>query len=72
MNSSNSSTFQLFQKYCNFSIITLVFNKNDGLSNVPNLLKKYVVKNPKTRLEALREIIKALPLKIGKINRINL
>ena len=36
------------EKKENFSIITLVFNKNDGLLNVPNLLKKYVVKNPKT------------------------
>lgn len=49
-----------------FSIITLVFEANGRKGNVPELLESYVWKEPKNDLEALREIIKALPLKLGK------
>jgi hypothetical protein len=51
-----------------FAIITLVFideNGNSGL--VPGLLKPYVWKEPQNELEALREIIKALPIKLESI-----
>lgn len=48
-----------------FSIITLVFENMDGKKGiVPELLKQYVWKEPKNHLEALREIIRALPLKL--------
>jgi hypothetical protein len=48
-----------------FSIITLVFNK-DG--EVPPLLQPYVWKEPKSDLEGFREIIKALPVKVGMVH----
>ncbi|MBU3185683.1 toll/interleukin-1 receptor domain-containing protein [Clostridium estertheticum] len=50
-----------------FSIITLVFEENGVNGTVPELLEPYVWKVPKTDLEAIREIIKALPLRIGDI-----
>lgn len=50
-----------------FSIITLVFEDNGVKGTVPDLLEPYVWKEPKTDLEAIREIIKSLPLKIGSI-----
>lgn len=51
-----------------FSIITLVFEENGVKGTVPELLEQYVGKEPKTDLEAIREIIKALPLQIGYIS----
>lgn len=46
-----------------FAIITLVFNSADGSAGeIPELLKPYVWKTPKSSLEALREIIRALPI----------
>ena len=50
-----------------FSIITLVFEDNGVKGTVPELLESYVWKEPKTDLEAIREIIKSLPLQIGNI-----
>jgi len=50
-----------------FSIITLVFEENGRKGQVPDLLKTYVWKEPKTDLEALQEIIKALPVKVGDV-----
>lgn len=50
-----------------FSIITLMFSDAEGKKGVvPGLLKQYAWKEPETYLEALREIIKALPIQIGK------
>ena len=46
-----------------FTIVTLRFVGADGnTSEIPELLKPYVWKQPKTRLEALREIVRALPV----------
>ncbi len=46
-----------------FAIITLVFKDEAGNSGpVPELLKQYVWKEPQGELEALREVIRALPL----------
>jgi hypothetical protein len=45
-----------------FSIITLVLNDE---AKVPGLLSRYVWKTPASQLEAIREIIKALPIKLG-------
>jgi TIR domain len=54
-----------------FSIITLVFDdatEPGAEANVPEILKaKYVYKKPKGDLEALREILRALPLMVGDV-----
>jgi hypothetical protein len=47
-----------------FAIVTLMFASGDGkFGEVPDLLRPYVWKNPANELEALRELIRALPLK---------
>ena len=51
-----------------FSIITLVFDATQARSNVPALLHQYVWKEPTNDLEALREIIRALPIQVGDID----
>ncbi len=49
-----------------FKIILIVFKGKGGAQGaVPELLKTKVWKTPKTQLEALREIIKALPIELG-------
>ena len=51
-----------------FSIITLQFTDEGGKkAPIPELLKRYVWKTPKTHLEALREIIRALPVAPGNV-----
>ena len=46
-----------------FAIIILQFVDDDGNEGeIPELLQTYVRKNPKTHLQALREIVRALPL----------
>lgn len=51
-----------------FAIISLIFRDQEGNSNlVPGLLTTYIWKEPQNDLEALREIIKALPIKLGSI-----
>lgn len=49
-----------------FSIITIVL-PNSKEFEIPELLKVYVWKQPTTDLEAIREIIKAVPLKLQGI-----
>ncbi len=46
-----------------FKIITLLLKNDKGIGKVPDLLKQFVYKSPKSDLEAIREIVKALPLK---------
>lgn len=56
------------QKGDKFSIITLVFTDDEGkIGEVPELLKTYVWKQPNTDLEAIQEIINALPVKLGEV-----
>lgn len=50
-----------------FSIITLVFAQDGRKSTVPDLLQQFVWKEPDSDLEALREIIKALPVNVGDV-----
>ncbi len=50
-----------------FSIITLVLGDGDRKGAVPELLHRYVWKEPKNDLEALREIVKALPVQTGDV-----
>jgi TIR domain len=49
-----------------FAIVTLLFVDDNG--KIPELLKPYVWMKPKTHLEALREIIRALPIKVSDID----
>lgn len=52
-----------------FAIITLQFVDDDSnVGRIPDLLKTYVWKKPKSSLEALREIIHALPVVPGIID----
>ncbi|MEZ6098130.1 MAG: toll/interleukin-1 receptor domain-containing protein [Pirellulaceae bacterium] len=52
-----------------FAIIALQFVGNDGsVGVIPDLLKQFVWKKPKTTLEALREIIRALPVATGAVD----
>lgn len=49
-----------------FAIIALQFVDASGKAGeIPALLKTYVWKHPKSELEALREIVRALPLSVG-------
>ena len=50
-----------------FSIITLVYQEEDCKGEVPALLHRYVWKQPENHLEALREILKALPIQTGDV-----
>lgn len=52
-----------------FAIITLQFVDKDGEeASIPDLLQSYVYKTPKSDLEALREIVRALPVGHGPID----
>ncbi|MDA1667712.1 toll/interleukin-1 receptor domain-containing protein [Bacillus cereus] len=49
-----------------FSIITLMLpDKSGQRGEIPRLLKRFVWKEPENSLEAFKEIIKALPIKLG-------
>lgn len=50
-----------------FSLITLVMEKDGKKGDVPKLLRPYVWKEPRSDLEALNEILKALPIKVGSV-----
>ncbi len=64
----NYAITEKMQKGNKFSIITLVFQDATGKTGeVPELLKTYVWKQPSSDLEALQEIIKALPVKLGEV-----
>lgn len=54
-------------KGARFAIITIVFTGKKGEKGVvPELLKQYVWKEPATELEALNEILRALPIEPGE------
>ena len=48
----------------NFAIITIVFSSEE---NVPEILKDYVYKKVSSPLEGLREILRGLPIEVGKV-----
>ncbi len=50
-----------------FAIISIVIARDGMVPTVPDLLTPYVWKQPATDLEALREIIRALPVKVGAV-----
>lgn len=52
-----------------FAIISLQFVDDKGnVGTIPDLLKTYVWKKPKTHLEALREIVRALPISANGVD----
>lgn len=52
-----------------FAIIALQFVDHNGNTGVvPDLLKAYVLKKPESPLEALREIVRALPVIPGNVD----
>lgn len=51
----------------NFAIIALNIEENGTEGVVPMLLTPYVWKKPSSDLEALQEILKALPVKVGDV-----
>jgi hypothetical protein len=55
------------KKVAKFSIITLVFTIDGAKGVVPDLLRPYVWKEPTNDLEAMREIIHALPVRLGDV-----
>lgn len=50
-----------------FSIITLVFSHEGAKGQVPELLHRYVWKEPLNDLQALHEILLALPVAVGDV-----
>jgi hypothetical protein len=51
-----------------FAIITLLFEDEAGQKGaVPELLKRYIWKQPHSHLEALREILRGLPVEVGPV-----
>lgn len=48
-----------------FSIVTIVLSENGQKGKVPKLLEPFVWKEPETMLDALAEIIRALPIAVG-------
>ena len=52
-----------------FAIVPLLFVGDDeGVAEIPELLGTFVYKKPKTQLEALREIVRALPVAPGPVD----
>jgi hypothetical protein len=50
-----------------FAIVTIVFSEGSRKGVVPDLLKQYVWKEPESKIEAFREILRAIPIKVGQI-----
>lgn len=50
-----------------FSIVTLVLQKENEKGAVPDLLRRYVWKEPSSELEMLTDILKALPICVGVV-----
>lgn len=64
----NYAIMQKREKGKQFSIITLVLQDELGRKGkVPELLRQYVWKEPHNHLEALREIVRAMPLRVLRI-----
>ncbi len=62
----NYAIKQKREKKDRFSLIVLLLKGEDGNTGaLPDLLEPYVYKTPETDLEALREIVRALPVRVG-------
>ena len=67
-NEINYAVDEKLNKGDRFAIITLLFaDENDKRGVVPDLLRPYVWKEPDSELEALRELIRALPIEVGPL-----
>lgn len=55
------------RKGTKFAIVTLVYEVDGKKGQVPDLLAPYVWKEPRNDLEAIRELIRALPVKVGDV-----
>ena len=52
-----------------FAIIMLVFSDPDGRTGtVPDVLKRFIWKTPSSPIEALRELVRALPVAVGPVS----
>jgi hypothetical protein len=57
------------QKNERFKIISLLLKSDDGtVGEIPGLLKRFIWKKPSTHLEALREIVRSLPVVPGVVD----
>ncbi len=54
-------------KHDRFAIVTLVFSDGPSKGVVPDLLKQYVWKEPVSQIEAFRELIRAIPIRVGSL-----
>lgn len=62
------ATQQKREKGDKFAIIILQFVDEEGnTGEIPKLLRTYVWKQPKSHLEAFREILRALPIQTGEV-----
>ena len=65
----NYAMSEKHRKRDKFAIVTLLFVGDDErVAEIPDLLGTLVYKKPKTQLEALREIIRALPVTPGVVD----
>lgn len=55
------------RKGTKFAIVTLVYEVDGKKGQVPDLLAPYVWKEPRNDMEAIRELIRALPVKVGDV-----
>ena len=51
-----------------FAIVTLVLSDGVDKGKVPALLHRFVWKEPRSELEALQEILRALPIQVGAVH----
>jgi hypothetical protein len=63
----NYAISQKREKKDNFSIISIVLPDSSTEYKIPELLKTYVWKEPKNDLQAIQDILKALPIKAESI-----
>jgi hypothetical protein len=63
----NYAIQQKREKGDKFAIVTIVFAEGNRTGIVPELLKQYVWKEPASEIEAFREILRAIPVKVGDV-----
>jgi hypothetical protein len=64
----NYAIQQKREKGDRFAIVTIVFSDGPQKGVGPELLKQYVWKEPSSQIEAFREIIRAIPIRVGSIS----
>jgi len=61
------ATEEKLQRGDDFAVVTIVFEHGGQKGKVPDLLRRYVWKEPADDLEGLRVILRALPVKVGPV-----